>query len=351
MRCGRHSGVMKCPVCGEDCVDRASTLIALMPRVFAGCPECRYLPLDKRNPPPPGSFHDPCSCGKRFIDEVFAHLYDILVREGIFSGKEPLKAVGTPLVHPGFPTTSPPFLPEKSLVLLSREADKDIAARMLEQVPELRGVVRYGDFTPGVIDPDLLLPPRKYDLLAGCDVRADIYPTTAGPIVLFQQQSMIHIEFPRFFNPKIQAVESRIRTLTPQWFVDPFCGTGKLGLTAARMGVPHVVLNDSWFAAAFWSAFNLLINREFFRFDEVWILDDYESMEARSVRTDPKPVARTEGEQEILVYQGDFGKLHKVLPAGPVLAALDVFEKGDRKATGPVLQRWHEHVTGEAFIP
>ena len=342
---------MYCPVCGDDCVDHASALIALMPRIFANCPSCQHQPLDKTTSPPPGSYHDPCSCGKRFIDEVFAHLYDILVREGLFSGKEPLKAVGTPLVHPGFPTTSPPFLPKKSLVLLSRVADKDVAAHMLKEVPEIRGVVRNGEFTPGVTDPDLLVPPRRNELLAGCDVRADIYPTTAGPIVLFQQQSMMHIEFPRFFNPKIQAVESRVRTFSPQWFVDAFCGTGKLGLTAARMGVPHVVLNDSWFAAAFWSAFNLTINREFFRFDEVRILNDYKSMEGEPVRTDPKPVARTEGEQEILVYQGDFRKLHQVLPAGPVLAALDVFEKADRKATGSVLHYWREHVTGEAFIP
>jgi hypothetical protein len=162
---------------------------------------------------------------------------------------------------------------------------------------------------------------------------------------------MAHIEFPRFFNPKIQAVESRVRTLAPQWFVDAFCGTGKLGLTAARMGVPHVVLNDSWFAAAFWSAFNLSINREFFRFDEVRILDDYEHLASEPVRTDPKQVARAEGEQEILVFQGDFRKLHRVLPAGPVLAVLDVFEKGDRRATGSVLYHWRERVTGEAFIP
>jgi hypothetical protein len=342
---------MKCPVCGEDCVDHASSLIAITPHVFAPCPECRFVPLDKTAPPPSGSFHDPCHCGKRFIDEVFAHLYDILVRRGLFSGKEPLKAVGTPLVHPGFPASGPPFLPKKSLVLLSREADRDAAGNMLEEVPEIRAVVRHGDFTPGVTDPDLTAPPRTYDLLAGCDVRADIYPTAVGPIALYQQQSMVHIEFPRLFNPKIQAVETRVRALTPQCFVDAFAGTGKLGLTAARMGVPHVILNDSWFAAAFWSAYNLSVNREFLRFDEIRLLEDYERMKAEPVGTGPRPVAKTEGEQEIVVYQGDFRRLHEVLPDGPVLAALDVFEKSDRTVTEPLLRQWNEHVTGEAFIP
>jgi hypothetical protein len=162
---------------------------------------------------------------------------------------------------------------------------------------------------------------------------------------------MMHIEFPRLFNPKIKAVEARIGALRPQWFVDAFAGTGKLGLTAARMGVPHIVLNDSWFAAAFWSAYNLSVNREFFRVDEVRLLEDYESMKANPVGTVPKPVAGTEGEQEIMVYQGDFRRLHEVIPPEPVLAALDVFEKADRTVTEPVLQYWHEHVTGEAFIP
>jgi hypothetical protein len=342
---------MKCPVCGEDCLEHASDLIALMPTVFARCTDCRYVPLDKTAPPPPGSYHDPCHCGKRFIDEVYAHLYEILVREGIFSGKEPLKAVGTPLVHPGFSTSAPPFLPKNSLVLLSKETDRDTATKILKEVWEIRAVVKYGDFTPGVVDPDLVIPPRTYDLLAGCDVRADIYPTTVGPLVLYQQQSRMHIEFPRAFNPKIQAVEARVMALTPQWFVDAFSGTGKLGLTAARMGVPHVVLNDAWYAAAFWSGYNVLVNREFFKVDEVKLLADYGAMERTPVGTEPKLIARTEGPQEILIYQGDFRELYHVLPAGPVLAALDVFEKADRQATGFALQHWYKHVNGEAFIP
>jgi hypothetical protein len=342
---------MKCPVCGDDCLEQASDMIALMPTVFTPCPDCRAQPLDKTAPPPRGSYHKPCRCGKRFIDEVYAHLYEILVREGIFSGKEPLKTVGTPLVHPGFAISAPPYLPKKSLVLLSREVDEGTAVKMLDEVPEIRAVVKFADFTPGVVDPDLVTPPKTYDLLAGCDVRADIYPTTAGPLVLYQQQSKMHIEFPRFFNPKIQAVETRVTALDPQWFVDAFSGTGKLGLTAARMGVPHVVLNDAWYAAAFWSGYNILVNREFFLVDEVRMLTDYESMEKEPVGTEPRPVAITEGQQEIMVYQGDFRKLYQVLPAQPVLAALDVFEKEDKRATGFALQHWYEHVTGEAFIP
>ena len=342
---------MKCPVCGGDCVGEAHELIDSIPGVFSPCPECRSRILDKNSPPPPEGYRDPCRCGRRFIDEVFAHLYAILVREGIFSGREPLRAVGTPLVHPGFPMKTPPHLPEKSLLLLSRPADAGAALCMLKEIPEIRGVVKFGDFTPGVSGPDLALPPRSYELLAGCDVRANIFPSRSGPLVLYQQQSKIHIEFPRDRNPKIEAVERQISRSRPLWFVDAFCGAGTLGLVGARNGVSHVVMNDAWYAAAFWAAYNTAVNREFFRVDEVTVLADYTDMEKNPVVREPKPIAQTTGEQEIRVYQGDFRELYRVLPGEPVLTVLDLFEKQDPGAAGEVRQRWHKLVAGEAFIP
>ncbi|MDD1707018.1 MAG: hypothetical protein LUO81_02340 [Methanoregulaceae archaeon] len=342
---------MKCPVCGEDCVRDAHELIDSIPTVFAPCPDCRSRILDKNNPPPPDGYGESCLCGKRFIDEVFVHLYTILVREGIFSGKEPLRAVGTPLVHPGFPMRTPPYLPENSLILLSHPADTVVASRMVQEIPEIRAVVKFGDFTPGVINPDLTIPPRSYELLAGCDVRANIFPTTNGPLVLYQQQSKIHIEFPRYRNPKIEAVEGQISRTRPAWFVDAFCGAGTLGLVGARNGVSHVVMNDAWYAAAFWAAYNTKVNSEFFWVDDVTILEDYREMEKTPVVREPKLIAKTTGKQEILVYQGDFRELYRVLTREPVLAVLDLFAKQDPGATEEVMQLWHKLVTGEAFIP
>ena len=48
------------------------------------------------------TYSEPCSCGKRFIDEVFAHMYVIMREEGVLGEDDPLAAVGSPLVHPGF---------------------------------------------------------------------------------------------------------------------------------------------------------------------------------------------------------------------------------------------------------
>jgi hypothetical protein len=307
--------------------------------------------LDKNAPFSGNEILQPCSCGRRFIDEVFAHLYRILREAGVFSGSEPLKAVGTPLVHPGFAMTAPPFLPARSLVLVSRAVTPEAALRMAREVPEIRGVVRTGDFIPGVTDPDLAASPRTYELLAGCDVRADVFLTGSGPLVLYKQQSMMHIEFPRPKNPKIVSVEQSVRAMRPGWFVDACSGAGTLGLTAARMGVPHVLCNDAWFAAAFWTACNLSVNRALLQIGEVQMLTSYEALRDHPVGRYPLQVAKTTGEQDITVYHGDYRELHNILPPCPVLAALDIFEKSDQAATGEIIENWRRNVTGEVFIP
>ena len=172
-----------------------------LPTRFLPCPGCRMRVLDKRAPLPGLEYAEPCSCGKRFIDDVFAHMYVIMLEEGDLTSRDPLIAVGSPLIHPGFAMDRPPFLPEKSLVLLSGKVQKKAARRIVAEVPEVRGVVKTADFVPGLVSHDAHAVPRVYTLLAGCDVRADIYPLATGPLVVYKQQSLIHVEFPRAGYP------------------------------------------------------------------------------------------------------------------------------------------------------
>ena len=341
---------MKCPVCGSDCVESAHELLETLGTVFAPCPDCHGRVLDKRAPLPNRFYETPCHCNKRFIDEVFAHIYVILEEEGILSGDEPLSRVGMPLIHPGFFMRQPPYLPPASLVLVSRIITPEAAARIKKEVPEIRGVVRGGDFTPGIASLDNGTEPRSYELLAGCDVRADVFATASGPLVLYKEQSRIHIEFPRDFNPKIDAVEKRL-LLSVRWFVDAACGTGTLGLAAARAGIRNVVLNDAWGPAAFWAAFNIRVNQEFFAVDEVVMYREYDEIMKSPVGREPLLIAGTRGAQSISVYQGDLRELYRVLPAEPVLAVLDLFNKEDTVRSTQVMQAWKSHVTGEVFIP
>src|SRR5690606_17166372 len=103
---------------------------------------------------------------------------------------------------------------------------------------EVKGVVKCGDYVPGLTDLFLSSPPRTYELLSGCDVRAGVFPTGAGSLVIYKQQSVMHIEFPRMRNPKIQSVERHLNTHSPAWCVDICAGAGTLGLCAARHGIP-----------------------------------------------------------------------------------------------------------------
>jgi hypothetical protein len=277
-----------------------------------------------------------------------------MVEEGEMLPTDPLYSVGTPLVHPGFSMPSPPFLSEKSLLLLSRHATQKTAERIMQEVPEIRGVVKSGDFVPGVIDEQSLVsltPPPVYELLAGCDVRADIFYTSTGPLVLYKQQSQIHIEFPRGYEPKILSVERRINAALPAVFVDACSGIGTLGLTAARLGIRRIVMNDAWYVAAFWAAYNVRVNAEYFQVDDVLFHESYDELKKHPVTKTPVHIAETTGSQKIEVYQGDFHELYRVLPGTSVLTVLDIFNKDDPDAVKRITKEWQEHVTGEVFIP
>lgn len=343
---------MKCPVCGMDCVQSAMDILATLPTIFLPCPECSMRVLDKRAPPPSHEYALPCTCGKRFIDEVFTHLYVIMVEEGDLTASDPLIAVGTPLVHPGFVMDRPPFLPALSLLLLSPRVTKKTAERLVREVPELKGVVKTGNFTPGIANPDLHSVPRVYELLAGCDVRADVFPLKSGPLVIYKQQSSIHIEFPRPGYPKIRSVEQHVGTPPVKTFIDACSGVGTLGLSAACLGVPHVIMNDAWYASAYWAAYNLEVNRVYLKIDRVKIYEQLEEMQTHPVTRDPIKIAETYGEQSVEIYQGDFRLLYTVLSPGlaPV-TALDLFDKSDSVATEKIQREWKEKVGGDVFIP
>ncbi|HNX17733.1 MAG TPA: hypothetical protein PKM50_05325 [Methanoregula sp.] len=343
---------MECPVCGSDCVQPAQSLIEEIPARFFPCARCRMRVLDKRAPLPEPDYCEPCSCGKRFIDDVFAHMYAIMLEEGDLFSRDPLISVGSPLLHPGFVMDRPPFLPKKSLLLLSGKVHEKAARRIVAEVPEVRGVVKTAGFIPGLASCDTDAVPQTYTLLAGCDVRADIYPLPSGPVVVYKQQSLIHVEFPRAGYPKMRSVAAHIGKPPVPFFVDACCGPGTLGLAAACLGVPHVIMNDAWYASALWSAINVRVNRAFFDIGDVHVFRQAKDMAFQPVSRDPVKIAETEGRQVIEVYQGDFRNLCHVIPRGsqPV-TALDVFDKNNKNEVAAFLSNWQTRVGGNVFVP
>ena len=343
--------IERCPVCGKDCVKDAEILIKEASTRFSSCPACISVPLDKRLPPPGISPADPCpGCGKRFIDDVFSHCHSIMAEEGVIGEDTPLGGIGMPLISPGIWMNSPPFLPERSLILQTRHADCKTAGRLVAEVPEIKGVILDTGQVPGLRNDDLSSSSVNR-LLAGCDVRADIFRSDAGSFAVYKQQSLLHIEFPGCCGPKIMSVEAAVREKKPEVFIDACSGAGTLGIAALLSGVPEVVFNDAWYPAAFWSAVNLHANRNISGTGDVR-LRSLPGEERSRVAQGPVKIAETQADgRQAVVLWGDYMNLGESLPEGRRLAALDLFGKKDRINVEATLSRWKSAFGGDAFIP
>ncbi|MFH0966301.1 MAG: hypothetical protein V1862_01265 [Methanobacteriota archaeon] len=345
--------MLTCPVCGQDHIRDARSLISERGMIFSPCPECRGITRNKSLPPDDAVPFD-CGCGKVFIDDVYFHLYHLLLDAGLFTGKEPLTCVGTPLIDPGVFLRTPPYLPPRSLLLISSAFDSETAQRAYHMIPQISGILSDQGAAPGIGDLQDLSGPicSEHILLCGCDVRSDLFPTSKGPVIVYKKQGSAHIEFPHGINPKIRSVEAAIRKAHPLLFVDACSGSGTLGLVGARLGVQHTIMNDPWYAAAFFSGFNLLVNKEILGLAECRLHTDYSRIAGEPVRMDPILVAEGYGSgYRAEVYQGTMHRLPPYITGERVLTVFDPFDKPGFLQNQSFFSFWHQTVGGEVFIP
>ena len=346
---------MKCPVCGQDCIQSSDDLLISSHHRFTSCPSCNGLPRDKYLPPCVDTPPPRCpACGKRHLDDVFAHIWLILTEEGVLPVTAPLKDVGIPHLHPSMVLNSPPFLPPASLILLTHAIGIPVAERLMEEVPELRGVVRDRRVVPGISDGYQFPKFHTHELIAGCDLHATIFPSRAGAVVVYQRSSTMHVELPRPTQPKFVSVIGMLNRRHPKLVVDGCCGVGTLGLAAALSGTPsHVILNDRWYAAAFWTGVNIEVNRRPLGIEEFAWCMDFADLCSRKIRTCPVPVAEAAGAGLRLdVWHGDFRCLpRKRTDLGDSLCIFDPFEKSDRYLTEKIMRRWKQDCGGQIFMP
>jgi len=341
---------MKCPVCGGECLKNSSELLSSYDGIFKPCPKCRGRESDKMSAPRHMDIAPACSCGRRYIDDVFVHIFSILVEEGLLNPSAPLKSVGTPLTNPGFFMKNPPYLPENSLILISAHMTSESAFRIVNEVDEVKAVIGNGAPASGIMS--LHHPQGGNRLLAGCDVRADIFHTSAIPIAVYKQQSALHVEYPRGYDPKILSVELQVEVHRPDVFVDAFCGAGTLGIVAGAAGARRIIMNDILGAAAYWSACNVHLNRDALGCGRVNIHTDYDSVRKIRNSDDPLNVADTTGgSTSFEIYCGSYEALHRVLPENIDLSVLDPFGKKDRAHLRQMVSEWNKNVGGEIFIP
>lgn len=343
---------LKCPTCGSmDCIKPAEETLRQAYTMYSPCQRCWHdKPLDKLTPLVELGFepgHGRCAaCGKRHLDYTMAHVLDILIKSGFKDAGAALKDVGTPLISYGVTMVEPPRLPPKSIVMVLDNVDKAVAHRILEEVPEVKGVLkRTGKPSDSVGILDTSSKPHVYELMSGCDVRADVVSSLLGDLCLYRSQSDCHIEFWRSNSVKVKAVEKLFLDglLEGAVVVDGFASVGTLGLLAALGGARRVILNDAWLPAIR----NLLINLEVNKGALNIAVDRLADLSLLPrVGDEPVLVARASGNVELDVYHGDFRKLTRAVPACDV-CIIDTFPGVDPE---PLSRQWQDIASKKVLI-
>ncbi len=252
--------------CGDTCIKPLSEALKDIELFYKPCNDCKTEKIKKFSPLAEqinldeiDNHFGSCKCGKRHLDVVMSHVLKVMIDEGIKDKKANLRNACVPLMTPGYPTNSVPYLPMDSLVILSIEVDEKCAETIVKEVGEVKGVLK-GDArkTVGIKDSDS--NPHVYELLAGCDLRCDIIQTPYGALGIYKYQREIHIEFPEVKSPKIEILEKTLKDYDMPTVLDCTCGPGTLGITCLKAGAQKVVFNDIWNPAIETTLINLEAN-------------------------------------------------------------------------------------------
>lgn len=212
---------------------------------YKPCAECN-IPLSKTKPLKDLDIFDrkrTCDCGKTQMDDVMIDVLNVMCNCGeIESSFENtcLKDAGMPLVEIGYPLKYLPSLLEDELIIMNNVSKE--CAKELVKIPEIKGVI-----SKNLKNTDFDRPDNSNEvneLLAGSDFRCDIFilKSVSSCVVVCKNQSKVHIEFPRPFNPKIAKIERL--NLQNKVVIDGFCGSGTLGMAALKKGAKKVIFSD-----------------------------------------------------------------------------------------------------------
>lgn len=257
---------MKCH-CKNNCIRERGQILKEIEGFYQPCPDCfakglkkaiplkRQINLSKIN----NKYHKCGSCGKRHIDIVMAHVLKIMIDEKQISDSASIRKVGVPLITPAIFLNHLPYLSDKSLVIITTFCDKQTAVKIIEEVPEIKAII-LGDskITVGQINENESV--TNYELLGGCDIRCDIQYTDLGPILIYKNQSRLHIEYPKEKSQKIEELSEILEKYENPTILDAMCGPGTLGIYALMKNAKKVYFNDIYNEALDSLKVNLKIN-------------------------------------------------------------------------------------------
>lgn len=261
-----HTIIMKCR-CKRNCIISRNEVLEDIQTRYNPCSDCYTKKLKKSIPikrqlnldDVDKNYKKCTSCNKRHIDTVMAHVLKIMVENGFLSTTSSIRKVGTPLITPAVPLKTSPYLPEKSLVLITQHTDNKTSEKIYNSVPEIKSVIK-GDInnTVGQLNENNGI--HNYKLQSGCDIRCDIQKTDVGEICLYKPQSKIHIEYPKEESLKLKQVNEILNKYDNPTVLDAMCGAGTLGIYALLKNAKKVHFNDIYDIAVDTTETNLKLN-------------------------------------------------------------------------------------------
>ena len=188
-----------------------------------------------------------CVCGKRPLDIVMSHILKIMIEEGIVSEKATLrKNSPIPLSDFYYSNFNPQFINENSLILLHPDFTKEIAVKLINEVPEVKGVLKGSpQETVGQLNKNSTI--NHFELLGGCDIQTIVIRTLINEkIIINKQQSKHHIEVATTTESKLIKLHNHIENnkIKKVVAVDAMCGSGAIGTYLLKYGFEKVIFND-----------------------------------------------------------------------------------------------------------
>ena len=188
-----------------------------------------------------------CSCGKRPLDIVMAHILKIMIEEDVVSQNATLRRNSpVPLSSLYYSTLNPQFIGENMLILLHPDFTDKAAHRLIDEVSEVKGVLKGNpQKTVGQFDKNSEI--NHFELLEGSDEQINIVRTLLNEkIILFKNQSKNHIEVAMTTEEKLIRLHNYLDSheIQKNIALDGLCGGGAMGIYLLKYGFEKVIFND-----------------------------------------------------------------------------------------------------------
>ena len=188
-----------------------------------------------------------CECGKRPLDIVMSHILKIMIESGVVGEKATLRRNSpVPLSEFYYSSFNPQFIAEKTLILLHPDFTSEAASRLINEVPEVKCVLRGSAQVPtGQFDKDS--PINHFEILEGDDTQINVMRTLLQEkIVIVKNQSRHHIEVAMTTEEKLVRLHNYLNNndVKKGLAIDAMCGLGALGIYLLKFGFEKVIFND-----------------------------------------------------------------------------------------------------------